>query len=206
MSLLDEVLTHNNRFVSERQGKINRSPAKKVVVFTCMDTRLVDFLEPAMGIRRGDATVIKNAGTAVLDPNGGVIRSLAVAIYALGCEEVFVIGHLDCGMADLNVDRIERAMLSRGVPADSIRALKPELGEWLGGFQDVNANVRRVTRLLRDNPLIPSDVPVHGLMFDPARGSIESLDAGYAKADTANIDDHSVLPKGGGVRVGRSQH
>lgn len=187
MNLLDEVLAHNSRFVAERQGTLKRSPERKVAVFTCMDTRLVDFLEPAMGIRRGDAMVIKNAGTAVLDPNGGIIRSLAVAIYALGCEELFVIGHLDCGMADLDVDQVERDMLSRGVPVETIRALKPDLDEWFGGFRDVYANVRRVTGLLGDNPLIPRDVPVHGLMFDPATGRLEALEAGYADVSAPEV-------------------
>jgi carbonic anhydrase len=179
MSLLDDVLSHNERFVSERQGRIKRAPQKKVAVFTCMDTRLVDFLEPAMGIQRGDAMVIKNAGSAVLDPNGGVIRSLTVAIHALGCDELFVIGHLDCGMVDLDVEQVEADMLKRGVPAEAIGALKPDLAEWFGGFRDVYANVRRVTQLLRDNPLITKDVPVHGMMFDPATGGLEMLEAGY---------------------------
>jgi carbonic anhydrase len=179
MSLLDEVLAHNERFVSERQGTIKRTPARKVVIFTCMDTRLVDFLEPAMGLRRGDAKVIKNAGTTVLDPNGGVIRSLAVAIYALECEEVFVIGHLDCGMANLDVTVIRENMLSRGVAASTIDDLQPALGDWLGTFRDVYGNVRRVTQIVRDNALMPKDVPVHGLMFDPSSGSLEVLVKGY---------------------------
>jgi carbonic anhydrase len=179
MSLLDEVLSHNDRFVSERKGAITRNPARKVVIFTCMDTRLVDFLEPAMGLRRGDAKVIKNAGTTVLDPNGGVIRSLAVAIYALGCEEVFVIGHLDCGMANLDVDEIKESMLNRGVSASTIDNLQPALSDWLGTFRDVEGNVRRVTHILRDNGLIPTDVPVHGLMFDPSSGSLQVLERGY---------------------------
>ena len=182
MSLLDDVLDHNARFVSERQGKMERMPARKVVIFTCMDTRLVDFLEPAMGLRRGDAKVIKNAGTTVLDPNGGVIRSLAVAIYALDCEEVFVIGHLDCGMTRLDVTEFEQSMLSRGVPAETIAGLKPGLSEWLGTFRDADGNVKTVARMLRDNPLIPRDVPVHGLMFDPSSGSLEVLEEGYAQA------------------------
>ncbi len=179
MSLLDEVLAHNERFVSERRGQMKRAPQRRVAVFTCMDTRLVDFLEPAMGIRRGDAMVIKNAGTAVLDPTGGVIRSLTVAIHALGCNELFVIGHLDCGMADLDVKQVEADMKRRGVPADAISSLKPDLEEWFGGFRDVYANVRRVTGLLVDNPLIPADVPVHGMMFDPATGGLEVVNAGY---------------------------
>lgn len=181
MSLLDEVMAHNDRFVSERQGNMKRAPEKKVAVFTCMDTRLVEFLEPAMGIRRGDAMVIKNAGSAVLDPNGGVIRSLLIAIYALGCEELFVIGHLDCGMAELDVEQVEREMRRRGVPEESLQGLQPDLTEWFGGFRDVYANVLRVSQLLRANPLIPNDVPVHGLMFDPTTGSLESLDSGYAE-------------------------
>jgi carbonic anhydrase len=195
VSLLDDVLTHNTRFVSERQGKLTSTPARKVVIFTCMDTRLVDFLEPAMGLRRGDAKVIKNAGTTVLDPNGGVIRSLAVAIYALDCEEVFVIGHLDCGMTQLDVTVVEQRMLSRGVPPSTIAALRPGLGEWLGTFRDADGNVRRVARLLRDNPLIPDDVPVHGLMFDPASGRLRVLEEGYAK--TADAKRHSHVQGNG---------
>jgi carbonic anhydrase len=179
MALLGEVLANNARFVAERAGAMTRTPARKVVIFTCMDTRLVEFLEPAMGLRRGDAKVIKNAGTTVLDPNGGVIRSLAVAIYALGCEEVFVIGHLDCGMAQLDDAAVERQMLDRGVPAQVIAGLRPSLGEWLGSFRDVYGNVRRVVGLLRGNALVPADVPVHGLMFDPQTGRLELLEDGY---------------------------
>ena len=179
MSLLDEVLANNERFVTERQGRLKRQPARKVAVFTCMDTRLVDFLEPALGIRRGDAMVLKNAGTAVLDPSGGIIRSLTVAIHAMGCEELLVIGHLDCGMAELEVKKVEAEMKQRGVPSEAIDSLRPNLEEWFGGFRDVYANVTRVTGLLRDNPLIPEDVPVHGLMFDPDTGKLEVLDAGY---------------------------
>ncbi len=179
MPLLDEVLANNARFVAERQGALTRTPARRIVIFTCMDTRLVEFLEPAMGIRRGDAKVIKNAGTAVLDPFGGVIRSLVVAIYALGCEEVFVIGHLDCGMAQLDHAAVEKRMLATGVSSEAIAALKPGLAEWLGGFKDVHGNVRNVVGLLRRNPLITAGVPVHGLMFDPNSGRLELLEDGY---------------------------
>ncbi len=182
MSLLDQIIANNDRFVADRQGLLTRTPAKKVAIFTCMDTRLVEFLEPAMGIGRGDAKVIKNAGTTVLDPNGGVIRSLVVAVYALECEEIFVIGHLDCGMAQLDEVELERRMLARGVTREAIAALKPALGEWAGSFRDVYGNVRRVVDLLRRNPLIPADVPVHGLMFDPNTARLEVLDQGYMRS------------------------
>ncbi|MBM3944288.1 MAG: carbonic anhydrase [SAR202 cluster bacterium] len=180
MNLLDEVLAHNARFVADRQKPITRAPAKRIALFTCMDTRLVEFLEPAMGLGRGDAKIIKNAGTTVIDPYGGVIRSLVVAVYGLGCEEIYVVGHLDCGMGQLDEKELERSMVKRGVPREVIGKLAPGLGDWLGTFRDGHANVKRVVKLLRDNPLIPSDVPVHGLMFDPVSGRLELLERGYA--------------------------
>jgi carbonic anhydrase len=179
LSLLDEILEQNEEFVAERARPISKSPAKKIALFTCMDTRLVEFLEPAMGLKRGDAKVIKSAGNSIVSPDGSVIRSLVVAIFALECEEIFVIGHRDCGMTAINEDEVERKMLMRGVPKGEIAKLQPTLREWLGAFHDPVGNVARVVALIRANPLIPNDVPVHGLIFDPDGGRLELITQGY---------------------------
>lgn len=179
MGLLQEVLEHNVQFVAEQGRTVTKAPAKKIALFTCMDTRLVEFLEPAMGLRRGDAKVIKNAGNTIIDPGGGVMRSLVVAIFALGCEEVFVIGHRDCGMSQIDDDVLLARMLERGVPQEAIAELKPSLGEWLGAFHDPYGNVKKVVEMIRQSPLMPKDVPVHGLMFDPHTGQLELLTSGY---------------------------
>jgi carbonic anhydrase len=176
IDVLDDILAHNARFVAEREQPVSRAPARKIALFTCMDTRLVDFLEPALGLRRGDAKLIKNAGNTIVDPTGGVIRSLVVAVHALGCEAILVVGHRDCGMAEIDVEDLQARMIARGVPAEAISALRPGLAEWLGAFRDPDENVRRVVGQIRQNPLIPDDVPVHGLMFDPASGRLDVLD------------------------------
>jgi carbonic anhydrase len=181
VTLLEEILGHNAQFVAERERPISKSPVKKIALFTCMDTRLVDFLEQAMGLRRGDAKVIKNAGNTVIDPYGGVIRSLVVAIFVLGCEEVYVIGHRDCGMAQINEDQLEQRMVERGIAPEVIANLHPSLREWVGAFHDPYGNVRHVVKMVRENPLIPNDVPIHGLMFDPHSGALELLCDGYRR-------------------------
>jgi len=185
MTLLHEILEHNARFVVERTKPVTKSPQKKVAIFTCMDTRLVDFLEQAMGIGRGDAKMLKNAGNTLIDPQGGMVRSLVVAIYALGCEEVLVIGHRDCGMSQIDEGKLEQAMLDRGVPHEAIHALQPSLREWIGAFHHPVENVHDVVAKLRDNPLIPKNVPIHGLIFDPVAGRLELLSEGYAAAGRA---------------------
>src|ERR1039457_1749643 len=165
MTLLDSILDTNKIFV--RPGAyppLPKNPAKQFAIFTCMDTRLVDFLEPAMGIRRGDAKVIKNAGNTVIDPNGGVVRSLVAAIFMLGVEEILVIGHKDCGMATVDTAVLRSSMIARGVAPEAIDALVPDLAQGMGAFKCPVDNVAEVVAIIRKSPLIPKSVPVHGLI------------------------------------------
>lgn len=180
MTLLDSIIETNKKFT--RPGAfppLPKNPKKQFAIFTCMDTRLVDFLEPAMGIRRGDAKVIKNAGNTVIDPNGGVIRSLVAAIFLLGVEEVFIIGHKDCGMAAVDAADLKAGMIERGIDPVAIESLIPDLAQWLGAFACPVENVKKVTSIVRNSPLIPKDVPVHGLIFCPDYGNLEVIVRGY---------------------------
>jgi len=181
MTLLDTILEANNKFVHPGAfPPLPKNPKKQFAIFTCMDTRLVEFLEPAMGIRRGDAKVIKNAGNTLVDPlHGGVIRSLVAAIFLLGVEEVFVIGHRDCGMASVDAADLKSRMVERGVDPAEIESLVPDLAQWLGAFGCPEENVADVVKKIRSNPLIPNDVPIHGLLFCPNDGHLEVITSGY---------------------------
>lgn len=182
MTLLDSVLAANRKFTHPNAfPPLPKSPQKQLAIFTCMDTRLVDFLEPAMGIKRGEAKVIKNAGNTVIDTNGGVIRSLVAAIFLLGVEEVFVIGHRDCGMAEVDAEDLRNRMIRRGIAPAAIDALVPNLAQWLGAFACPEKNVKDVVSFIRNSPLIPKDVPIHGLLFCPDNGYLMEVSRGYAK-------------------------
>lgn len=181
MTLLEEILSHNQEFTHPGAfPPLSKSPRRQLAIFTCMDTRLVDFLEPAMGLQRGDAKIIKNAGNTIIDPyHGGVIRSLVVAIYELNVEEIFIIGHEDCGMSNLDGSRLRDRMISRGVKPEEIDEMIPDMAQWVGAFSNPRENVERVVRVIRENPLIPKDVPIHGLLFCPNDGHLELVKDGY---------------------------
>src|SRR5580700_9346215 len=109
MSILSDILSHNALFVEQREYEpflTDVFPDKKLVVLTCMATRLVELLPRAMNIRNGDAKIIKNAGAIVSHPFGSVMRSLLVAVYELMAGEVAVVGHYGCGMTMLSCDRV----------------------------------------------------------------------------------------------------
>lgn len=181
MTQLEAIIAANRNFVKPNAfPPLPKSPQKQLAIFTCMDTRLVDFLEPAMGIKRGEAKVIKNAGNTIVDPMAGaVIRSLVAGIFMLGVEEVFVIGHRDCGMAEIDADSIKRDMVRRGIAPDIIDIFIPDLKQWLGIFTHPVENIERVVKIIRLNPLIPKDVPIHGLIFCPNEGRLDVVVDGY---------------------------
>jgi len=184
---LDLIIAANKNFVKpEAFPPLPKAPQKQLAIFTCMDTRLVDFLEPAMGLKRGEAKVIKNAGNTIVDPmSGAVIRSLVAGIFMLGVDEVFVIGHRDCGMAEIDAESVKKDMVSRGISPDIIDIHIPDLKQWLGIFAHPVENVERVVKIIRHNPLIPKDVPIHGLLFCPNDGHIDVVVNGYTRESFA---------------------
>src|SRR3954454_9848474 len=118
MSMIAEMLEKNAEFVQRREYepmRTDRFPNKKLVVLTCMDTRLTELLPRAMNFANGDVKLIKNAGAIVSHPFGSVMRSVLVAVYELGGEEVVVVGHHDCGMTGLNCGRVLDKAVERGV-------------------------------------------------------------------------------------------
>jgi carbonic anhydrase len=186
MNILEQVLAANSNFMEYLvEGAIqdypenNKLPNRHLAIFTCMDTRLVDFLEPAMGIKRGEAKVIKNAGNSVTGPFEATIRSLIVSIFELGVKEVMVIGHFDCGLAHTTAGSLIQKMLARGISPDAIKMIEAELINWIDHFHHPVDNIEEVVRKIRNNPLIPKDVPIHGLIFNPHTGQLEVIVDGY---------------------------
>ena len=102
--MIEEILAYNRKFVEEggyEPYQTSKYPEKKLAVLTCMDTRLTALLPAALGLKNGDAKIIKNAGGVITHPYGSVVRSLLVAILELGVEEIMVIGHTDCGVQEI---------------------------------------------------------------------------------------------------------
>lgn len=93
-TMIEEILAYNKHFVEKKGYEeyiTNKYPDKKIAILSCMDTRLTALLPAALGIKNGDVKMIKNAGGVISHPFGSVVRSLLVAIFELGVEEIMVI-------------------------------------------------------------------------------------------------------------------
>jgi len=185
MALLDEILNFNEEFVDEKKYEeyiTTKFPNKHMVILTCMDTRLLELLPKALNLGNGDTKIVKDAGALITHPFGSVMRSILVAIYELQAEEVLIIGHYDCCMAGLKADPIIEKMKARGVKEETIETLAYsgiDVAGWLKGFDNVTESVSHSVNIVRNHPLLPKNVAVHGLVIDPTTGKLDLVENGY---------------------------
>jgi len=144
------------------RSKLKIPPAKKLAIVACMDARLT--LEEALGLRTGDAHIIRNAGGIVTDDE---LRSLVISTHLLGTREILVINHTDCGMLTFDEKDVQR-QLAEKFGADASR-LK------LHPFKDLRENVREQVARIRKAPFIPKDIPIHGFIYHVESGKLEPV-------------------------------
>jgi carbonic anhydrase len=135
-------------------------PRRKVAVLACMDTRIDLF--PMLGLERGDAHIIRNAGGLVTDD---AVRSLAISQRLLGTEEIVVVMHEDCGLQGASDEEFGAALRADGAtPA------------WeLGSFDDIEATLRESLRRLRTSPELRLRDRIRGFVFDPETGVLREV-------------------------------
>lgn len=179
--MIDDILKYNDEFVQKKSYEpyqTSKYPNKKLAILTCMDTRLTQLLPAALGLRNGDAKIIKNAGGVITHPYGSVVRSLLVGILELGVEEIMVVGHTDCGVQGMDGGEMLHKLEERGIPKlhiDIIRHSGIHLEEWLGGFESSETSVRDTVESLRIHPLMPKDITIRGFVMDSVTGALQEL-------------------------------
>src|SRR5215213_709003 len=137
-------------------------PRRRVAVLACMDTRIDLF--PMLGLRRGDAHIIRNAGGLVTDD---AMRSLTASQRLLGTEEIVVVMHEDCGLHGASEDEFAQALAEDGV-----------LPTWrLGAFDDVDATLRGSLARLRASSELTARDQIRGFVFDPETGTLREVEA-----------------------------
>jgi carbonic anhydrase len=164
MSVTDDLLSNNAAFAeSFRGGGLPSPPRLKVAVLACMDARMD--LHAILGLREGDAHVIRNAGGVVTDD---AIRSLTISQRLLGTEEALVVQHTGCGMLSFTdeelAERLEREAGER--PGWSAQA-----------FSDLEQSVRDSVARLKASPFLAHQ-RVRGFVYDVESGRLREVSAG----------------------------
>ena len=146
---IDGILAHNRAFVERRDFErytTDKYPDKKLAIVSCMDTRLTALLLAALGLKNGDAKIIKVAGAEVAHPFGSVMRSLLIAVCELGVEDIMIVAHTNCGAQHMSGKEMVANMERLGVSAERIEFARHcgiDFDKWLAGFGGSRAQERR---------------------------------------------------------------
>jgi carbonic anhydrase len=161
MSVTDQYLRNNQAYAAGFSGPLPLPPASHVAVVACMDARLNVY--GILGLKEGEAHVIRNAGGVVTDDE---IRSLAISQRLLGTTEVILVHHTDCGMLTFTDDEFKRSIQDE-------TGIKPQ---WAAeAFTDLDEDVRQSVARIKASPFIPHKDAIRGFVFDVATGKLNEV-------------------------------
>jgi carbonic anhydrase len=163
VNIFDELMEHNKGYAKRFDlGHLQTPPVKKLVILTCMDSRMD--LEQLLGLRVGDAHMIRNAGGIATDD---AIRSLILSTHLLGTRAIAVIQHTQCGLMSITDEEFRwRLSTETGRDASHLR---------FHAFRDIDQNIADQVQRIRENPFLPKQVQVRGYAYDVTTGALREV-------------------------------
>jgi carbonic anhydrase len=133
-----------------------------LAILTCIDSRIAPLA--VFGLEPGDAKILRNAGGRVTDD---ALRSLALAVAALGVTRIAVVQHTGCRMTQ-STDAELRAVVAEatGHVVDDLEPL---------AIGDAAATLDADVAAVLASPWVPDHVIVGGLMYDLESGRLTTV-------------------------------
>ncbi|PVG02051.1 carbonic anhydrase [Serendipita vermifera] len=160
----------NDNYTSQfgDKGSLPLPPGKKLTIgkteITCMDARL----DPAahLGIKEGDAHVIRNAGGVAKE----ALRSVIISQQLLGTREVAVFHHTDCGMLTFTTPQLQDKLKSQYPAA----AKEIESIDFLP-FPNLEQSVKDDVAFLKNHPLVLDETTITGWVYEVETGKVKQV-------------------------------
>lgn len=184
--VIEQICAYNTTFVANKdyeRYQTDKYPDKKLAIVSCMDTRLTELLLAALGLKNGDANIIKVAGAEISDPFGSVMRSLLIAICELGVEDIMIVAHTNCGAQHMSAQGMTEDMERLGVSEERIDSAchsDIDFNQWLTGFGDTEKSVRKSVNAVREHPVMAPHVRISGFIMDSATGALTRVECSMA--------------------------
>src|SRR3989442_765044 len=176
MRLLEAIVAANHAAAEGRKGEVQLDLFKDslpLAALTCIDARLNKLFPGALGLSEEQFIWLRNAGNVVTSPTSSTVRSIALAFYVKGAKEIALIGHTDCKMSKLTMMNLLDQMQEHGIDRNALHM--PNLQEFFGLFASEQQNVIKGVGFLRQSPVIPGKIPVHGLLINTNTGRLDWL-------------------------------
>jgi|SRR5581483_12232645 len=203
-ALYAEVIEADRSFITTYTAQPDMFAKDKAILLTCMDPRLMP--DEFMGFHSGDMYVLRNAGGLATEDS---LRSIIIAYKLLAANQIFVVQHTDCGMQkftqDIMSDLLKESIVTAVLADPCYVTVEPvecnwenvcrcpggkachdyPCIDWLAIRINLYKSVVKTVKKIRKHPLIPSDVPIYGFIFDVITGELipveKAMEVGRAK-------------------------
>lgn len=190
---LDRILAHNRAFTATRPAReLPLVEPRRLAVVACYDPRLDALLLESLGLAPSEAFMLRTAG-ALIQPQGGVMRSLGLAVFMFGVTDIVIVGHTSCRMATFQNSEFVDMFRRRGVSREAFGT--EDLREWAGAISDPARGVQASMRNVAAAAYLPRDVAISGLVLNDATGALTLVGKEEAReATTAQAAEPEPAP------------
>lgn len=189
MGKLEEIVKYNQYFVNEKRFtpfSTREHQEKPVLILSCMDSRFIELIPEVMNLNIEAAKIIQNDGGRISHPFGSVMRSIIVSIYELNVNEIFVIGRNECDEKNTQSSCLHKLM-EDDHSLHKIKTLQHvgiNVEKWLKEYDNPVDGLRQSVKMIKNHPLLPDSIAVHGLMMDSKTGKLDLIVNGYREEKT----------------------
>ncbi|KAK7694297.1 hypothetical protein QCA50_001479 [Cerrena zonata] len=168
MSVWKEFIEPNKQYAADfgSKGELPLPPGKKLTIVTCMDARINVYAE--LGIKEGDAHIIRNAGGSARD----ALRSVIISQRLLGTREIAVFHHTGCGMLTFSTDQL-RTIVKDSDPSNPALDAVDKI-DFLE-FNQLEQSVKEDVQFLKESPLVLPQTEVTGWVYEVETGKIRQI-------------------------------
>jgi carbonic anhydrase len=167
--VVNELIRKNSEIADRDDvSELTMLPTGRMIIVGCVDPRV----DPAivLGVRLGEAVVIRNIGGRITPATQRTLALLAVIARRGGTQpgagwNLVVVHHTDCGISRL-VDHPEALAAELGTIPDALDR---------GSITDPRASLAVDLATLRANPALPPGLIVSGLLYDTDTGRLETV-------------------------------
>lgn len=167
MNFVETMLERNANFAeTDFAPELKMMPSTGTIILGCVDPR-VDPVE-VLGLRQGEAAVIRNVGGRVNKPvmeTLGLLRVVSKAAgRADGVSNLVLLHHTDCGILSCYHNAPDLLAKHMGVETAALREVD---------VTDPHKSVAHDIAALRANNQLADTLTVSGLVYDVATGLVE---------------------------------
>ncbi|WP_163859559.1 carbonic anhydrase [Paenibacillus elgii] len=166
---------------------MNSVESKKALFVIGMEDNMEHILQQAVNIHPDNMLILQIDEPVISQHFSDVMRDIVIAVYEENVKEIFVVGEKDDSVSKAERQELLKKLYENKELKEKLRTINylfehctPEFpgikfSEWLESSKTSTEGIQKSVNMIRQHPLMPSHVQVHGLLIDRLSGKVSEI-------------------------------